>query len=182
MSLESRIPPEHPLREIKRICDEALKRMCPLFDGIYSETGRPSIPPERLLKAQLLIALYSLRSARMLCERLDYDLLFRWFLDMTLDESTFVPSVFSKNRERLVAHEVGKEFLDEIVQLARSKYALSQKKRKLVEQPFGWAKAFGGLRKTRFIGIARSELLAQCTLAAFNLARIAHLTGTACSP
>ena len=118
----------------------------------------------------------------MLCERLDYDLLFRWFLEMTLDESTFVPSVFSKNRERLVAYEVGKEFLDEIVQLARSKYALSQKKRKLVEQPFGWAKAFGGLRKTRFIGIARSELLAQCTLAAFNLARIAHLTGTACSP
>ena len=125
VSLESRIPPEHPLREIKRICDEALKRMCSVFDGVYSETGRPSIPPERLLKAQLLIALYSLRSDRMFCERLNYDLLFRWFLDMTLDESTFVPSVFSKNRERLIAHEVGKEFLDEIVQLARSQKLLS---------------------------------------------------------
>src|SRR3974390_2286739 len=82
MSPETRVPETHPLRSIKRMADEALATLSPVFDRMYAEGGRPSIPPERLLKSMLLIALYSVRSERHFCERLDYNLLFRWFLDM----------------------------------------------------------------------------------------------------
>lgn len=102
VDIEGRVPPNHPLRTIKAVADEALAELSPLFDSMYAEVGRPSIPPERLLKASLLIALYSVRSERAFCQELDYNLLFRWFLDMNLMEPSFDPTVFTKNRKRLL--------------------------------------------------------------------------------
>ena len=118
-SPEDRVPAKHPLRSIKAYTDEALKRIRPVLDGIYSTIGRPSIPPERLLKAQLLIALYSVRSDRLFCETLDYNILFRWFLDMGLEEPSFDASTFSKNRERLSGEDVALKFFDAVVREAR---------------------------------------------------------------
>jgi transposase len=106
---EERVPPDHPLRAIKSLADRALAELSPTFDAMYAEAGRPSIPPERLLKASLLIALYSVRSERAFCEELDYNLLFRWFLDMDLLEPSFDPTVFTKNREPLAQYKVAYE-------------------------------------------------------------------------
>jgi len=103
-----RVPLGHPIREIKRLVDAALRKLDGLFDQMYASTGRPSIPPERLLKAQLLIALYSVRSERQFCERLDYDLLFRFFMDMNLDDPSWDATTFTKNRDRLVQHDVAR--------------------------------------------------------------------------
>ena len=119
MSPESRVPATHPLRAIKELADEALAALSPTFDAMYGATGRPSIPPERLLKATLLMALYTVRSERLFCEQLDYNLLFRWFLDMDMTESSFDHSVFSKNRERLIAHDVAGGFFHMVVAQAR---------------------------------------------------------------
>jgi transposase len=119
IDLEKRVPQGHPLRKIKPLADQELKRLSPLFDEMYSHTGRPSIPPERVLKSLLLIALYSVRSERQFCEQMDYNLLFRWFLDMELTEEGFDPTVFTKNRERLMEHEVGRRFFDAVVRQAR---------------------------------------------------------------
>src|ERR1700681_313183 len=94
---EQRIPQSHPLRRIKALADAALKELSPVFAQMYSAVGRPSIPPERLLKASLLMALYTVRSERLLCEPLDYNLLFRGFLDMELDEASFDHSSLSAN-------------------------------------------------------------------------------------
>ncbi len=124
-SPEQRVPRDHPLRAIKRHADEALKPLAATFEVMYSDTGRPSIPPERLLKASLLIALYSIRSDRLFCEQLDYNILFRWFLDMSLEEDPFDPSTFSKNRERLMGYDVALSFFDAVVKLAREKGLLS---------------------------------------------------------
>jgi transposase len=118
INLEERITEDHPLRAIKKITDQQLKRLSPLFNQMYSHTGRPSIPPERILKSLLLIALYSIRSERQFCEQLDYNLLYRWFLDMDLMEDSFDPTVFTKNRMRLMAHEVGRLFFDQVVKEA----------------------------------------------------------------
>ncbi|HXJ17788.1 MAG TPA: IS5 family transposase [Candidatus Polarisedimenticolia bacterium] len=126
VSLEERIPKNHPLRTIRERADRALKRLSPLFEEMYAGTGRPSIPPERLLKAQLLIALYSIRSDRQFCESLSWNLLHRWFLGMTMDEPGFVPSSFSKNRERLLEHEVAPRFFAEIVRQAKAEKLLSE--------------------------------------------------------
>jgi hypothetical protein len=90
MSPETRVPQTHPLRAIKKLADEALAKLSPVFDAMYAEGGRPSIPPEGLLKSMLLIALYSVRSERQFCEQLNYNLLFRWFLDMDMIELSFV--------------------------------------------------------------------------------------------
>ena len=119
INLEKRVPPDHPLRKIKPLADQELKRLSPLFSEMYSHTGRPSIPPERILKSLLLIALYSVRSERQFCEQMDYNLLFRWFLDMELSDEGFDPTVFTKNRERLMEHEVGRRFFDAVVRQAR---------------------------------------------------------------
>ena len=108
IDLEERVPTAHPLRTIKRLADEALADLSSVFDRMYAKDGRPSIPPERLLKASLLIALYSVRSERAFCEELEYNLLFRWFLDMDPIEPSFDPTVFTKNRERLLKHKVGR--------------------------------------------------------------------------
>ena len=96
---DSFIPDDHPIRRIKPIVDSALQQLSPLFDTMYSTSGRPSIPPEHLLKASLLIALYSIRSERQFCELLRYDLLFKWFLDLNISDEPFDASSFSKSAE-----------------------------------------------------------------------------------
>ena len=125
IDLEERVPSDHPLRTIKRLADEALTDLSSAFDRMYAENGRPSIPPERLLKGSLLIALYSVRSERAFCEELEYNLLFRWFLDMDPIEPSFDPTVFTKNRGRLLRHQVGQELFDEIVGRAHERGLLS---------------------------------------------------------
>src|SRR6266536_1847481 len=125
VDVETRIPLDHPLRTIKYVADEALADLSPLFDAMYAEIGRPSIPPERLLKASLLISLYSVRSEYAFCEELDYHLLFRWFLGMDMVEPSFDSSTFSKNRERLLQHQVAREFFDAVVRRAAERNLLS---------------------------------------------------------
>ena len=125
-SVEERIPAKHPIRQVKILADRALADLGPRFDQMYSASGRPSVPPERLLKSQLLIALFSVRSDRQFCEQLAYNLLFRWFLDLEMDEESFDASTFSHNRERLIRHEVAEEFLAAVVRQARSAHLLSQ--------------------------------------------------------
>src|SRR3954466_6004710 len=109
-----RVPATHPIREIKRMADEALGKMDAVFESMYSTIGRPSIPPERLLKAQLLLCLYSVRSERQFCERLDPALLFRVFLDMNLDDPSSDAPTFTKNRDRLVQQEVARVYRKEV--------------------------------------------------------------------
>src|SRR5450759_429098 len=125
MSPESRVPQNHPLRAIKRLADEALAELSPVFDAMYAVDGRPSIPPERLLKSMLLMALYTVRSERLFCEQLDYNLLFRWFLDMDVAEPSFDHSTFSRNRARLLEHDLAREFFTRVVAQARSLQLLS---------------------------------------------------------
>ncbi len=120
------VPEDHPIRQIKPIVDNALRELSPTFTRMYAETGRPSIPPEHLLKACLLIALYSVRSERQFCERLQYDLLFKWFLDLNIIDPAFDASTFSKNKERLLEHEVAREFLGAVLLEARRRRLLSE--------------------------------------------------------
>jgi transposase len=122
---ETRVPPDHPLRTVRQLADSALAELSPLFDRMYAEIGRPSIPPERLLKASLLIALYSARSERAFCEELDYNILYRWFLGMDLVEPSFDPTSFTKNRQRLLKHAVAREFFDIVVWQAQARRLLS---------------------------------------------------------
>jgi len=124
-SVEERIPADHPLRRVRAQADAVLRAMSAQFDAMYAEVGRPSIAPERLLKASLLIALYSVRSDRLFCEMLDYNMLFRWFLDMSLEERAFDHSTFSKNRQRLIEHDIAKEFFAGAIREARSQRLLS---------------------------------------------------------
>lgn len=119
ISPESVVPPDHPIRVIKRQIDEVLRRMNEPLEAMYAQEGRPSIPPERLLKSKVLIALFSVRSENLFVEQLHYNLLYRWFLDMDLSEAVFDNSSFSKNQQRLMQHEVARIFFEEVVQLAR---------------------------------------------------------------
>jgi transposase len=125
VSLESLVPPRHPLRTLKPLVDKILKDLSPVFDSMYATDGRVSVPPERLLKSTVLMALYSVRSERLFCEQLGYNMLYRWFLDMDMTEKVFVPTVFSKNRERLMDHEVASRFLAATVEAARDRGLLS---------------------------------------------------------
>lgn len=125
MSPERLVPREHPIRRIKALADAELVRLSPVFDAMYAQRGRPSIPPEALLKAQLLIALYSVRSERQFCEQLQYNLLFRYFLDLGLDDGSFDATVFAKNKARLLAHEVAPRFFEGVVAQARTAKLLS---------------------------------------------------------
>jgi transposase len=124
-SLEERIPAEHPLRPIRTMVDEALKDLDGRFDEIYGEEGRRSIPPERLLRALLVQMLYTVRSERMLMEQLEYNLLFRWFVGLSASEPVWHPTVFSKNRDRLLEGAVAEEFFSSVVSQARAKKLLS---------------------------------------------------------
>jgi len=107
---ETSVPGEHPIRALKKVADAALSTLSDVFEQMYATTGRPSVPPERLLKGQLLIALYSIRSERQFCEQLQYNLLFRWFLDMDMLEAAFDASTYSRNRDRLMKHDVAAAF------------------------------------------------------------------------
>jgi transposase len=125
LSPEQRVPADHPLRPIRQMVDTVLKRLSPRFEGMYAEGGRPSIAPEKLLRALLLQCLYSVRSERLLMEQLDYNLLFRWFVGLNMDDPIWDFSVFSKNRERLLEAEVSRAFFEEMGELAREKGLLS---------------------------------------------------------
>ena len=119
LSPEELIPPGHPIRRIRAVVDAVLAEMDPEFEAMYASGGRPSVPPEVLLKATVLMALYSIRSERALCERLNYDLLFKWFLGMRIDERAFDASTLSKNRRRLLDHEIADRFFAAVVAQAR---------------------------------------------------------------
>jgi transposase len=119
------IPAEHPIRRIKPIVDEALRTLEPRLDAMYAEGGRPSIPPEHLLKSSILMALYSIRSERQFCERLQYDLLFKWFLDLNVETPSFEHSSFSKNRERLLGQDIARQFFAAVLAQAQRSHLLS---------------------------------------------------------
>jgi transposase len=123
---ESFVPADHPLRAIRKMADEALAGMDQIFDSMYAGSGRGSIPPERLLKAQLLMILYSIRSNRQIVEHIHYNFLFRWFLGMSLDEVVWDHSSFTKNQERLIGSDVAAEFLSRILAFAKRKHLLSR--------------------------------------------------------
>jgi len=125
VSLEERVPAEHPLRPIREMTNEVLTRLSGRFDELYARVGRPSIPPERLLRAQLLQLFYSIRSERLLMEQLEYNLLFRWFVGLSMDDAVWAPTVYSKNRERLLEGDIAREFFAEVVELARQRSLLS---------------------------------------------------------
>jgi transposase len=119
LSPEERVPADHPLRKIRTLVDEVLKDMSPQFGKLYSDVGRPSIAPERLLRALLLQIFYSVRSERLLMEQLDYNLLFRWFVGMNMDEPVWVATVFSKNRDRLLKHSIAESFFQRVLKIAQ---------------------------------------------------------------
>jgi transposase len=125
VSLESRVPQNHPLRGIKELLDEALEGMSRDFERVYASEGRPSIPPERLVRASTLQILYSIRSERLLCEQLDYNLLFRWFVGLSIDEGIWDHSTFTKNRDRLIEAKVARKLLRRIVRRAGAARLLS---------------------------------------------------------
>jgi len=120
------VPQNHPIRQIKPVVERVLGGLSPVFEAMYGEVGRPSIPPEHLLKGSLLMALYSIRSERQFCERLQYDLLFKWFLDLNIGDPAFDHSTFSKNRARLLEHEVARRFFAAVVGEARRRKFLSE--------------------------------------------------------
>jgi transposase len=126
VTLERRIPADHPLRSIRKMVDGALEGMGGQFDEMYSATGRPSIAPERLLRALLLQVLYSVRSERQLIEQLDYNLLFRWFVGLEMDDEVWDVTVFTKNRERLIGGKVSQSLLSSVLVQARENHLLSE--------------------------------------------------------
>ena len=125
LSTEDLIPPDHPIRRIRQVVDAVLVDLDGTFDAMYAVGGRTSVPPEALLKATVLMAMYSIRSERAFCERLNYDLLFKWFLDMRIDQAAFDASTFSKNRRRLLDHDVADEFFASVVRQAKLRRYIS---------------------------------------------------------
>lgn len=125
VSLEARVPADHPLRGIRRITDRALERLSPRFDTLYVKFGRPSIPPEQLLRALLLQALYTIRSERQLIEQLDFNLLFRWFVGLGMDDPVWVATTFTKNRDRLLNGDVAAAFFEAVLIHADAERLLS---------------------------------------------------------
>jgi transposase len=125
VSPEERVPADHPLRAIRAMVDRALKGLSRSFNQLYADWGRPSIAPEKLLRALLLQVLYSIRSERMLMEQLEYNLLYRWFVGLNMDDAVWVPTVFSKNRDRLLMGEIAEKFFAEVLQQARDQDLLS---------------------------------------------------------
>ena len=125
VSPEQRVPVDHPLRTIRTMTDDALHRLSPRFETLYATTGRPSIPPEHLLRALLLQVLYSVRSERMLMEQLQYNLLFRWFVGLGMDDAVWAPTTFTKNRDRLLDGDIARAFFEDVVEQARGRRLLS---------------------------------------------------------
>ena len=126
VSPDDYVPKSHPIRQVKQVADACLRSLEPQFAAMYAQTGRASVPPERLLKGSLLMALFSVRSERQLCEQIHYNLMFRWFLDMDLTEQAFDATTFCKNRERLMQHEAARAFFEQVVAHARSRRLLSE--------------------------------------------------------
>jgi len=125
LSTEDLIPPDHPIRRIRVVVDTVLADLDETFDAMYASGGRSSVPPETLLKATILMAMYSIRSERAFCERLNYDLLFKWFLDMRIDQHAFDATTFSKNRQRLLDHQIADEFFAAVVRQAKLRRYIS---------------------------------------------------------
>ena len=125
LSPEQRVPADHPLRVIRQMTDEALRQLSPQFEAIYATTGRPSVPPEQLLRALLLQALYTVRSERQLVEQLEYNLLFRWFVGLAMDDAVWTPTTFTKNRDRLLAGDIARQFFAAVLTQARAQHVLS---------------------------------------------------------
>jgi len=125
LSPEQRVPADHPLRTVRRMTDEALRQLSSQFEAIYATSGRPSVPPEQLLRALLLQALYTVRSERMLVEQLEYNLLFRWFVGLGMDDAVWTPTTFTKNRERLLGGDIARQFFDAVLAQARAQRVLS---------------------------------------------------------
>ena len=125
VSAEQRVPQDHPLRPIRRAVDRLLADLSPQFEDLYSHTGRPSIAPEQLLRALILQLLYTVRSERMLMEQLNYNLLFRWFVGLNMDDPIWDPTVFTKNRERLLEGDIARKFFDLVLRQAREQRLLS---------------------------------------------------------
>jgi transposase len=125
VSLEERVPQDHPLRAIRRITDRALERLSPRFGTLYVQFGRPSIPPEKLVRALLLQALYTIRSERQLMEQIDYNLLFRWFVGLGIDDAVWAPTTFTKNRDRLLDGDIAAAFFDAVLIHADTERLLS---------------------------------------------------------
>ena len=126
VSPEQRVPADHPLRAIRQLTDRVLATLSPKFTRMYSTIGRPSIAPEKLLRTLLLQALYTIRSERLLMEQLEYNLLFRWFVGLNMDEPVWVPTVFSKNRDRLLEGDIAERFFEEVLKQAREADLLSE--------------------------------------------------------
>jgi transposase len=120
LSPEDRVPADHPLRPVRLMADMGLKALSPVFNRMYVAFGRPSIPPEKLLRALLLQILYTIRSERMLMEQMEYNLLFRWFVGLNMDEAVWVPTVFSKNRDRLMEGEIAEKFFHQVLEQANA--------------------------------------------------------------
>src|ERR1017187_7766230 len=254
VSPEQRVPQDHPLRVLRAMTDEALQQLQPRFHKLYAKTGRPSIAPEKLLRALLLQALYSVRSERLLMEQLDYNLLFRWFVGLNMDDAIWDVSVFTKNRERLLDGNIAEAFFQAVLRQARERsllsdehftvdgtperdaalvmleqipgtkqvsvggdkaydtadfvaecrnlkvtphvaqnlerpggsaidarttqhagYAISQRKRKRVEECFGWLKTIALLRKVRHRGVFKVGWVFTFAAAAYNLVRMRNL-------
>ena len=186
---DAEAPQHHPIRRIKPMVDQALAELSATFDRTHARNGRASIPPERLLKTCLLMALFSVRRERRFFGRLEDDLLFKWFMDLNIMDHSFDHSVFAKDRQRLLDADVAREFLLEIVERARKQrsaidrrttrhvgYRLSQWARKRIEEVFGWVKTVGGSRKLRYFGVARNRFRMDMTTAGDNLVRLAKLT------
>src|SRR5512147_2439335 len=125
ISAEQRVPESHPLRPLRKMVDEALAEMSPRFARLYAKRGRPSIPPEKLLRALLLQVFYTIRSERALMEQLDYNLLYRWFVGLNMDDAVWDPTVFTKNRERLLAGDVAQGFFDQVLAQAYARDLMS---------------------------------------------------------
>ena len=125
LSTEDLIPVGHPIRRIRVVVDAVLADLDDVFDAMYAESGRRSVPPESLLKATVLMAMYSIRSERAFCERLNYDMLFKWFLDLPIDAKAFDPTTFTKNRQRLLDHDVAGEFFAAVVTQAKLRRYMS---------------------------------------------------------
>jgi transposase len=125
LSPDQRVPQDHPLRAIRQIADRLLQRLSGRFEALYSEIGRPSVPPEKLLRALLLQIFYTIRSERLLMEELNYNLLFRWFVGLNMDEAVWVPTVYTKNRERLLEGEVAQAFFDQVLEEAKERDLVS---------------------------------------------------------
>ena len=125
LSTEDLIPADHPIRRIRAVVDAVLAELDGEFEAMYARGGRPSVPPETLLKATVLMAMYSIRSERAFCERLNYDLLFKWFLDLRIDAPAFDATTFTKNRERLLDHEIADRFFAAVVRQAKLRRYIS---------------------------------------------------------